>query len=73
MITKHDVKEIFRCVRENAAKLDACAGPHDFVCETPDKPFGAKHRCTLCGGTIRGESLHWYRQGLAHGRKAGAS
>lgn len=72
MITKHDMQEIFLSVKDNHARLDACKGPHDFVCERPDKPLGAKHRCTLCGGTVDGVKLHWYLQGLAHG-KAGAS
>lgn len=65
-----DVRQIFDQVRANLHLLNNCPGPHDFVCLTPEKPLGAKYRCTVCGGTTRGDSVKWYQEGLAHGKKS---
>lgn len=69
-ITSTDIQTIMQTVKENHAKLNACAGPHNFVCLTPDKPFGAKYRCSLCNGTADGVAVNWYNRGLQHGKKA---
>ena len=72
--------EIFEQVKANRAKLDACAGPHAFLLciprgsccpvatPTPQQRFGAKWRCTKCGGDVDGVYKIWYELGLKHGK-----
>jgi hypothetical protein len=69
-------------VKENQRILSACQFPHDFsICidrhskvpienPTPAQRFGAKWKCSKCGGIV--DSMHkiHYNEGLEHGRKS---
>lgn len=72
MITRAEVRQILTDVQANLRLLAACPGPHDFVCLRPENPLGAKYRCSVCHGSARGDAVHWYQAGLAHGKKASA-
>lgn len=72
MITREESKAILKQVRANLAKLDGCPGPHDLVPHErfkPGSPIVRNHRCTLCGGVMDMAYIHWYQQGLKHGRE----
>ena len=62
-----DGKQIWAEVQANSKTLLACPGPHDFQPTEPGRLF-SKFRCTKCGGTCRGDAVHWYKQGLKHGK-----
>ena len=64
-----ELKQIWREVKQNHAKLDSCAGPHEFLPEDIAKRFGGKYRCIKCRGTIDAVNYLWYTRGLEHGRK----
>jgi len=58
-----DIKEIARQVKENAARLKGCIGPHDF------QPIGErrlfdKQKCSKCAGVVDHHGAHWYKLGL---------
>lgn len=66
---------IWEAVKANHARLDACAGPHDF--SIPQRVNGVagepgynvrEWACTKCGGSTDSIHKHWYEKGLAHGR-----
>ncbi len=56
-------------VKANHAKLNGCAGPHDFVDSQPRVTDPLKYVCKLCGGGVDHHAFLWYQRGLAHGRK----
>ena len=70
--------EILEQVKANRAKLESCSGPHDFsVCldrrtkqpiqnPTPEQHFGARWRCSKCGGNVDVGDKMWYSLGLNH-------
>lgn len=62
-----DSKAIMAQVKANIARLDGCAGPHDFH-ERPEVPrkLFAKRVCSKCGGEISSSDFYWYQKGLAH-------
>lgn len=63
-----DTKEILKEIRENMARLESCAGPHNFSIDaTPKKPLFKKWTCSKCGGTIDAINRTWYERGLKHG------
>jgi hypothetical protein len=69
-ISKPEINAIWAAVRANHARLDACAGPHDFSEVT--KRTGQvprEYRCSKCGGTIDSVNRNWYLDGLKHGGK----
>jgi hypothetical protein len=69
--------EIFEQVKVNHAKLNSCVA-HDFsICivrrtketvtnPTPEQRFGAKWRCSRCGGEVDCHAKHWYELGMKH-------
>lgn len=73
--------EIFIQVKANMAKLDSCPGPHSFsIClnrrtkepisnPTPQQLFGARWRCSKCGGDVDYHDKMWYSKGLMDGVK----
>lgn len=64
-------QEILAEVKANHARLDGCAGPHDFsedLC--PDQQIGKKWRCGSCLGEVEETVKRWYERGLAHARRA---
>lgn len=64
-----DTKAILAEVRANMAKLEGCAGPHDF--SVPLRKIGsliAEWSCAKCGGHIPNIEKIWYERGLAHGQ-----
>lgn len=65
-----DSAAILAAVRENIARLDSCAGPHDFseVVARAGR-LGTRYRCTACRGEADRLQVLWYQQGLAHARK----
>lgn len=71
MITKAEAQAIWEQVKANGARLDGCAGPHEFQDTTPDKPIGKRYRCSKCTGEVEGSNVRWYEAGLKHGAKAG--
>jgi hypothetical protein len=62
------MRNIFEEVKANQALLKSCVKPHDFsIClerhtkvvlenPTPTQRFGAKWKCSKCGGVV--DSLH---------------
>ena len=72
------VDDILVEVKANQARLEGCAGPHDFsVCldrrskqpvaePTPQQRFGAYWRCVKCNGSVDGQAKRWYELGLKH-------
>ncbi len=69
-ISREEADQLFREVKANHARLDACAGPHDFQVNEmyPHGKLVRNYKCSKCGGIV--ETLHknWYERGLAHGR-----
>lgn len=63
--------EMWSRVQENRKRMDACVGPHDFSIDLlPERTFGKRWRCTLCGAEIDGVDKSYYERGVAHGRAA---
>ena len=60
-LSKGDVKDIFKQVQENQAKLDGCAY-HEFVLFDS---VGARHKymCVNCSGEINGTQYRWHELG----------
>ena len=54
----------------NAARLDACAGPHDFERHRDGGTLArlGLWRCALCDGETDSKGRHWYETGRTHGR-----
>jgi hypothetical protein len=65
-------REVLAEVRANLKILEACPGPHDFQKIDDGKTFGAKWRCSKCGGVVDSSAAAWYTRGLAHAAKAPA-
>lgn len=66
-LTKNEVEQIWRDVKENKAALDSCEGPHDF--RVIGEGLRRTYQCSLCGGTISLSYYLWYARGLKHGQK----
>ena len=64
-----EAKELWEKVKENAAKLDVCKGPHDFELVTPELSLRPRYRCTRCKGEVGMKEHRWYNLGLRHGKK----
>ncbi|WP_188263247.1 hypothetical protein [Azospirillum tabaci] len=60
-----DTKSLLAEVQANLRALDGCAGPHLFRRIEPEK-FGTKYRCDHCGGTVTGQFVGAYRDGIKH-------
>lgn len=70
--------DIWEQVKANQTKLDGCVSPHDFsICldrttktavdnPTPQQRFGARWRCSKCGGDVDHHAKMWYALGLKH-------
>lgn len=70
MSTRIDADEIIREVRENQAKLNSCAGPHDFQpSQKYESGMTKKYACLKCHGTVTVSDRNWYVRGLAHGSR----
>lgn len=66
-------------IRLNQKLLDSCKKPHDFsICldrrtnqpienPIPAQHFGARWRCSKCGGNVDGLNKSWYIKGLKDG------
>ncbi len=67
-----DFKEIIKEVKANQARLESCAGPHQFVIHTtiPGTPLGKTYRCERCQGTVDHHAHYWYQLGLKHSNNA---
>lgn len=57
-----DFKKIWEECKANHARLDGCAGPHDFV-----KVDRRESVCSKCQGRLNNIEVFWYTQGLKHG------
>lgn len=78
-IPAKDTDQILKQIRANTALLDGCSG-HDFsICldritkepisnPTPSQHFGAKWKCSKCGGYTDAINKSWYNRGVDHGR-----
>lgn len=69
-VDRAEIMEILAGVKANHARLDACAGPHDF--SIPERQVGSlvhEWRCTKCHGTVPTVERSWYLAGLAHALK----
>ena len=76
-----EMDAIFQEVKANQKRLKECVRPHDFsICldrrtkepipnPTPQQLFGAKWKCTLCGGIVDGLEKRTYLEGLNDGSK----
>lgn len=62
-LSEADVREVFEEARENAKRLDACWGPHDFGDFEPGK---RDYFCSNCGGRVHATARAWYVKGLEH-------
>lgn len=56
-------------VKANHAKLNGCAGPHEFVDSQPRVTDPLKYVCKLCGGGVDHHAWLWYTNGLRDARK----
>ena len=65
-ISKEEVLKIRERVRDNHARLDACAGPHVFEDVTPEKIVGKEFVCKLCAGRVDSQARAWYERGREH-------
>ena len=66
-MTPEEGRELWATVRANSRALDSCAGPHEFVDISPDRPCGKRWRCSLCNGELEGAYYLWYKRGVDHG------
>lgn len=68
-IPEREINEIWEQVKANHARLDSCAGPHDFSIEGRKQGQLVRDwQCSKCGGTLDSVNVQWYRKGLAdHG------
>lgn len=80
-IKRQEMDSIFQEVKANSKALDECRSPHDFsICidrrtkeevsnPTPHQRFGAKWKCSKCGGTVDSTTRIWYEKGISHASK----
>lgn len=57
-------------VRANAARLEACTGPHNFQPSEWWKGAGSmvrRYTCAKCQGSADPLAVSWYEKGLQHG------
>ena len=67
--TPINVRAIWDEVRANQARLDACAGPHDFRPEDPPPKIDMRrYVCAKCGGDVTSVNKLWYDRGLEHAK-----
>lgn len=72
-ISRADMDGIWQEVKANHARLEACAGPHDF--SVPHRTVGTLVRdwaCSKCGGHVESTHRSWYETGLKHARQESA-
>lgn len=69
MMDKAAASRLWEQAKANQAKLKACKG-HDFPMPKDGLSLGIRVTCTKCGGTLDGINAIWYREGVAHGKKA---
>lgn len=63
-LSKEALLQTFEEVRQNHAKLRACTR-HQF--DTPPQfELGKRHTCKNCGGTMSGERIAHYEEGVRH-------
>lgn len=67
-IPSDESRRIFEEVKLNSARLENCAGPHDFEPHGDLRPFRRKWKCTKCEGVIDSIAKSWYDRGLRHGK-----
>jgi hypothetical protein len=60
--------EILEEVRANLARLNGCAGPHDFQPIDEGQRLSRKARCSKCAGEVRTSDWHWYERAMEHVR-----
>jgi hypothetical protein len=64
------MRQLAEQVKENHARLRACAR-HDFVPKFPAAAgLGQKYVCARCRGEVDAHAFLWYSDGLAHGARA---
>lgn len=68
VIGRPELDALIRSVKVNAALLDECPGPHDFV-PVPGDGHPQYERCSKCGGRVTTRDARWYRLGLGHRQK----
>jgi hypothetical protein len=64
-MTQEEARELLKKVKANMAILDSCK-MHDF--EPCEGLRFSTYKCRNCGGELNGNSVIWYRHGLAHAR-----
>lgn len=67
-LSQETCKDILSNVKANIKRLELCEGPHDFKPQVEKKMFH-KYTCTKCNGEVSADSVHWYSEGLKHGKK----
>lgn len=72
MAEENWLKREFELVKANTQRLEACAGPHDFVGQPPRYPGSLYqvYKCSLCGGEVGWRDARWYTRGFEDGKKA---
>jgi len=65
---REGMNKVWLEVKANIAKLDSCAGPHDFSQDDPSD-LRSKCTCSKCGGKISRSDCRWYELGLKHARE----
>lgn len=80
-MTTQDNQKLFELIQLNHKKLDSCSKPHEFlICldrrtrqplenPTPQQQFGARWRCSKCGGDVDSVVRLWYNRGLKDAKK----
>jgi hypothetical protein len=62
-----DGSAILAEVRENHRKLATCTRHEFFRPKDGSATFARRFTCLHCGGTMTGEKIHWYAEGVKHG------
>ncbi len=65
-------KQVWADVQANVARLDGCAGPHDFVPVDPTQKLNRRWVCTKCKGGVDNIARIWYERGRDHERRSHA-
>jgi len=68
-LTRDDAQQILAQVKANAARLNACSAPHEFVDMLEHNVPGHRYRCSKCGGEVAGQCVRWYLLGMKHAGK----